>query len=53
MSALSSAARASEIGRQLLTQKTEKNVDVDDSSIKAYAGSEPTTGVDDVSPNAS
>ena len=33
--------------------RAEENVDVEDSSIKAYAGSEPTTGVDDASPNAS
>ena len=33
--------------------RAEKNVDVEDSSIKAYAGSEPTTRVDDASPNAS
>ena len=33
--------------------RAEENVDVEDSSIKAYAGSEPTTRVDDASPNAS
>ena len=33
--------------------RAEDNVDVEDSSIKAYAGSEPITVVDDASPNAS
>ena len=33
--------------------RAEENVDAEDSSIKACAGSEPTTRVDNASPNAS
>ena len=41
------------ISKTVAYPRAEENVDVEDSSIKADAGSEPTTGVDDVSPNAS